>query len=223
MIDSLDDGVACRRCWLTAEQARLNFDYCVKCAASLPRLQLQAQERRCGACDELAFTAARACGDYRGAFRESVLQLKVQPKLPKYLHRVLHETFWLVPNASEIQALLPVPLHASRQKERQFNQAEILALALSRATALPVLRSAVIRTKATEPHRGGLDAQARQQSLRGAFAVRAPRLIEQRTLLLVDDVMTTGATAHEIAQTLQANGAREISVLTLARAARATA
>lgn len=220
MIDSLDDGVACRRCWLAAENARLSLDYCVKCDASLPRLRLQTQGRRCGECDELAFTAARACGSYRGAFRESVLQLKVQPELPKYLRRSLHETFWLLPNAQEIEAILPVPLHATRQHERQFNQAEVLAQALSHATALPVLRSAVIRTKATELHRGGWDAQARQQSLRGAFTIHAPRLLERRTLLLVDDVMTTGATAHEMAQTLRANGIQEISVLTLARAGR---
>ncbi len=222
MIDALDDGVACRHCWHAAETARLDFDYCVKCDASLPRLQLQAQGRRCGWCDELAFTAARACGLYRGAFRESVLRLKVQPELPAHLRRLLRETFWLLPNAQAIEAILPVPLHPTREQERQFNQAEILARALSRMTALPVLRSALIRTKATELHRGGLDAQARQQSLQGAFAVRAPRLLERRALLLVDDVMTTGATAHEIARTLQASGAQEISVLTLARANRST-
>lgn len=216
--DSLRDGVACQRCWREAEQARWNFDVCEKCDASLPQLQLRPQMRRCGLCEELAFAYARACGLYRGAFRESVLRLKVQPELPLYLREVLHETFWLLPNASEIEAILPVPLHSTRQHERQFNQAEVVAQALSRETALPVLVSALIRTKATERHRGGMDAQARQQSLRGAFAVRAPRLIQERVILLVDDVLTTGSTAHEIAQTLLEQGARAVSVLTLTRA-----
>jgi ComF family protein len=218
LLDSLDDGVACQRCWQAAEAARLNYDVCEKCDASLPRLQLRPQLRRCGLCDEQAFAFARACGTYHGAFRESVLRLKVQPELPVHLRRLLHETFWLLPKAQEIEAIVPVPLHPTRQQERQFNQAEIVARALARTTALPVLVSALIRTKATELHRGGMDAQARQQSLHGAFAVRAPRLLERHTILLVDDVMTTGATAHEIAQTLQANGTHNVSVLTLARA-----
>ena len=96
-----------------------------------------------------------------------------------------------------------------------------MAQALSQVTGLPLLMSALTRTKETALHRAGMDAKARLQSLRGAFAVHAPRLIAYRTVLLVDDVMTTGSTAHEIAQTLRENGARAVSVLTLARAATA--
>ncbi|HEX4950454.1 MAG TPA: hypothetical protein VFZ34_27560, partial [Blastocatellia bacterium] len=89
LLDALDDGVACQRCWQAAEAGRLNFDYCVKCDASLPRLQLQTQGRRCGHCNEFAFTAARAGGIYRGAIRESVLQLKVHPELSAQLRCLL--------------------------------------------------------------------------------------------------------------------------------------
>ncbi len=218
MIDSLRDGVACQRCWLTAENARLNVDYCEKCDASLPRLQLQAQARRCGLCDDFAFTAARACGNYAGALRESVLRFKLQPELPAHLKQLLAATFWQLPNAAEIELLLPVPLHPTRQQERTYNQAEIIARVLSQVTGLPTVISALTRAKETEPHRSGMDAKARLQSLRGAFATHAPRLLLDRTVLLVDDVMTTGSTAHEIARTLRENGARAVSVLTLARA-----
>ncbi len=221
MIDSLQEGVACQRCWRAAENARLNFDYCEKCDASLPRLQLQAQARRCGLCDDFAFTAARAGGNYAGALRETVLQLKLQPEIPAHLRQLLYETFRQLPNAPDIELIIPVPLHPTRQQERTYNQAEVMAQALSRATGLPVMISALTRAKETERHRAGMDAKARGQSLWGAFAVHAPRLITYRTVLLVDDVMTTGSTAHEIAQTLCENGARAVSVLTLARAATA--
>ncbi len=221
LLASLADGVACQRCWRAEETKRLSFDYCEKCDASLPRLQLQAQARRCGLCDDFAFTAARACGNYAGALRESVLRFKLQPEFPAHLKQLLTATFWQLPNAAEIELLLPVPLHATRQQERTYNQAEVIARALSQVTGLPTVISALTRAKETEPHRAGMDAKARLQSLRGAFAVHAPRLLLDRTVLLVDDVMTTGSTAHEIAQTLRANGVRTVSVLTLARAVNA--
>lgn len=217
-IESLPDGVACNRCWHAAENARLNFDYCEKCDVSLPRLKLQSQARRCGLCDEFAFTAARACGSYAGAVRESVLRLKRQPEMPVRLRHMLDQTFHQLPNTSEIEMILPVPLHAIRQQQRTYNQSEIIAQSLSKTTGLPVMISALMRANETEMHRAGMDAKARSQSLRGAFTVYAPRLIMYRTILLVDDVMTTGSTAHEIAQTLGENGARSVSVLTLARA-----
>ncbi len=219
VIDSLQDGVACQRCWQAVDNARLNFDACGKCDASLPRLKLHAQQRRCGLCDEFAFTAARSCGTYGGAVRESVLRLKLQPEIPAHLRQLLYETFSQLPNVADIEMIIPVPLHPTRQRERTYNQAEVIAQALAQKTGLPVMISALTRAKETERHRAGMDAKARLQSLRGAFAVHAPRLITYRTVLLVDDVMTTGSTAHEIAQTLGENGARAVSVLTLARAA----
>lgn len=218
MIDSLSDGVACQQCWQAAEDARMNFDYCEKCDASLPRLQLQTQARRCGLCDDFAFTAARAAGTYVGALRESVLRLKVEPVIPDHLRKLLHAAFMQLPNAQDIELIIPTPLHSSRQQQRRFNQAEIIGLSLSQTTALPVLSSALIRNKATERHRAGMDAQTRLQSLRGAFSVYAPRLIVDRNVLVVDDVMTTGSTAHMIAQTLLETGARAVSIVTLTRA-----
>lgn len=217
-LESLQDGIACQRCWQAAENARLNFDYCQKCDVSLLRLKLQAQERRCGLCDEFAFTAARAGGNYTGAIRESVLRLKLQPQIPTHLRQLLDETFRRLPNAANIEMIVPVPLHPRRQQDRAYNQAEIIAQALARQTGLPVMTSALIRAKDTERHRAGMDAKARLQSLEGAFAVHAPRLIAYRAVLVVDDVMTTGSTAHEIARTLGESGARSVNVLTLARA-----
>lgn len=218
MIESLADGIACRRCWQASENTRLDFDYCEKCDVSLPRLSLRAQARYCGFCDELAFAQARACGNYRGALRESVLWLKLHPILPPHLKQLLWETYWQLPEAAEIEIILPVPLHPTREKERRFNQAEVISKVLAHLVGRPSYPTVLQRTKATEKHRGGMDAQARLKSIAGAFLVYAPRIIVNRRILLVDDVMTTGATAHEIAATLRQSGAQGVQVLTLARA-----
>ena len=123
-------------------------------------------------------------------------------------HAVLHDC----------EAIVPVPLHAARYAERSFNQSELVADALSAHTRLPVLLTALMRAKATARHRAGMGVKERAKSLRKAFRVYAPRLIAGKTLLVVDDVMTSGSTAHEIAQTLLDAGAQSVKALTLARA-----
>jgi ComF family protein len=173
---------------------------------------------RCGRCEPLAFTTARACGRYDGALRACVLRLKIYPHLPERVRELLREIFARFPAREEIESIVPVPLHPSRLKERTFNQAEVLAEVLSAAFALPVDRTSLVRAKPTERHRAGMNVEARAASLDAAFKVRTPRLIQGQTLLVVDDTMTTGATADEVARTLLAGGARAVHVLTLTRA-----
>jgi ComF family protein len=117
-----------------------------------------------------------------------------------------------------IETLIPVPLHPTRLAERGFNQAEVIAHALASSTGLLVDTASLVRVTATERHRAGMDATERARSVQGAFRVRAQRLIERRAVLIIDDVMTTAATAHEMAQALLSGGARRVNVLTLARA-----
>jgi ComF family protein len=176
-------------------------------------------QRRCGRCDAFAFGFARACGTHEGALRESVLNLKLRPQIPPRLRELLRQTFASLPENDRIESIIPVPLHPERLRERGFNQAEIIARALTAATGLRADTAGVVRVKQTEKHRAGMDARQRARSLERAFSVRAPRLIEGRALLIVDDVMTTGSTAQELAETLLDCGARAVDVLTLTRAA----
>lgn len=217
MIESWRDGVACARCWQEAEMRPP--DFCAKCGLPLLPLpaHIQIAERRCGRCDELAFAHARACGRYEGALRESVLWLKTHPQLAPRLRALLRETFRAAPALHTSEAIIPVPLHPSRLNERTFNQAELIAHALSNVTGLRVDAASLARVKQTARHRAGMDARERARSLAKAFRVRAPRLIANRTLLVVDDVMTTASTAQEISQTLLEGGARAVNILTLAR------
>jgi ComF family protein len=113
-----------------------------------------------------------------------------------------------------IDALLPVPLHWRREAYRGFNQATELAKPLAKLLALPMLRG-IRRCKAT-PFQSGLAAADRTHNLRRAF--RATRTITHSHILIVDDVLTTGATVRAVSKVLRASGVSEVSVLTVARA-----
>ena len=120
-----------------------------------------------------------------------------------------------------VDLILPVPLHPARERKRGFNQAQVIAEALSRATRLRLDCASLVRVGETTRHRAGMDAAQRANSLKGAFRVRAARGVVNRRVLVVDDVMTTAATANEVASSLLDAGAREVCVLTLARVATA--
>ncbi len=119
--------------------------------------------------------------------------------------------------AADYDLIIAVPLHRVRLRWRGFNQAALLAVAVGRRMERPVDLSSLVRVRETPPqtlqHRG-----ERVKNLKRAFAVRRPARVANRSILLVDDVMTTGATADECARTLIAAGSRRVDVLTLARA-----
>lgn len=171
---------------------------------------------RCRRCDEASFTSARACGLYEGALRASIIALKREPQVAKNLALLMWELCQREP-LKRATRIVPVPLHPEREKQRGFNQAAILAAALSRLVALPLADGALIRTRQTGRHRGGMDAQARRESVEHVFAVTQPRIIADEHILLVDDVFTTGATASACALALSNAGAKEVLVLTVAR------
>ncbi len=112
--------------------------------------------------------------------------------------------------------LLPVPLHRTRQNSRGFNQAELLANYLSRHLMLPVENKALIRTKATKPQ-VELAPEKRLDNINGAFQVKNNRLINGKNIVLIDDVITTGATIGECAKVLKSNGVKRVFALALAR------
>lgn len=123
---------------------------------------------------------------------------------------------------AEADLAAAVPLHRSRLFARRYNQAAVLALALGRETGLAVQPDLLVRSRPT-PSQGRMSPAARRRNVRGAFAVRpgAVGCVEGRRVLLIDDVLTTGATAEECARTLLRAGAAAVDVLTLARVVRA--
>lgn len=112
--------------------------------------------------------------------------------------------------------IVPVPLHRHRLRERGFNQSLELAKRIARAVGREINREALQRTRATEVQ-SGLDAKTRRHNVRGAFAA-SPEIVRGKSIVLIDDVVTTAATAHECASILKQAGARAVSVWAVARA-----
>jgi len=124
-----------------------------------------------------------------------------------------------VPLDRRIDLIVPMPMHWRRRFQRGYNQAELLAWEIAGRTLLPVERKAVKRRRATSPQ-SELSGSARRRNVAGAFQLHRPSRIRGKNVLLVDDVLTTGATARACALALKRAGAGQVIVLTLARADR---
>ena len=217
-VESRGFGIACEQCWNKTRIFSSSDTLCWRCG--LPSLGSVAVEKRehvrCRRCDHNAFTAARACGVYEGALKASILALKREPYVCHQLVRLLSLAQKQHPLTSATR-IIPVPLHPKRQKTRGFNQAALLGRALSRANAMILDEGSLVRTSHTEEHRAGMDARDRQKTVESAFEVLYPAVIEGERILLVDDVLTTGATVSACSRALLDAGAVEVFVLTLAR------
>ena len=211
-------GVACEKCWHATRILSGTETICWKCGLLSDQVSpARLDEVRCRRCDTQSFTAARSIGPYEGALCASVLKLKRQPHISQHLETLLAVAAQREPlNLST--RIIPVPLHARRLRSRGFNQASILADALSRGLRLPLDEVSLVRVSSTEKYRAGLDAKGRRDTVAGAFEVRHPRLIANENILLVDDVFTTGATVSACGTALATAGATNVFVLTIARA-----
>jgi competence protein ComFC len=217
-VESQVDGAACARCWAETHIFSAADVLCWKCGASGTGAALEdkREEVFCRRCQAESFTAARAVGVYEGALRASILALKREPFVAGHLAGLLYEVA-LQPPLLDATRIVPVPLHPARERARGFNQAAELGRALHKLTGLPLDELSLVRTLHTERHRALMDERARRESVRDAFQVSRPRLVEGEAILLVDDVFTTGATVSACAAVLLYRGARSVYVLTVAR------
>lgn len=116
---------------------------------------------------------------------------------------------------TEAEIVTPVPLHPERQRERGYNQSELIAERFAEKTGIPLRRDILFRVRHTRPQ-VGLQGKSRRDNVRGAFQAVEP-LVCDRHILLVDDVLTTGATITESAETLYRAGAQSVTAFCLAR------
>lgn len=216
LVGSRSDGIACTACWENAELFSGWETLCIKCGAFLSRAE-PVFETRCGKCGDHDYDRARSIGIYKGAIASCVVHLKRSPFVGQRLADLLASGFDQH-FASETTLIVPVPLSEKRQRERGFNQAGVIARVLSRRTVMPVDEYSLVRRFHTPLHRAGMDEKARALSVRNAFEVRRPKLIAGQNVLLVDDVLTSGATASNCAKALKKSGAPLVNVLTLGRA-----
>jgi len=209
--------------------------FCEKCRLELPVIE----GLRCEVCSQ-PFPAAKEntgfvcanCRERRFHFVCSVSPLRAHGIVREMIHRLKYggERWLARPLAGElarcasdarvpwkeIAAFVPVPLHTLRQRERGYNQADLLACAAAKIFQKPVLR-VLRRVRATETQTH-FNRDSRMQNLRKAFALRHNASIESKKLVLIDDVFTTGSTLDECARALLAGGACAVWAMTVGRA-----
>ncbi|GAF25996.1 predicted amidophosphoribosyltransferases [Moorella thermoacetica Y72] len=211
----VDRGLFCPQCHQELYSWQEKYHPCRYCG----RLLAAGRGAVCRQCrEELPpFRRARAVGAYRGILKELIWAFKYQGRrsLAAPLGQLLAGVVVRELGSARPHLVIPVPLTAARLQARTFNQAELLARALGRELGLAVSGQALARMRETAPQ-VGLSRRERWQNLAGAFQVQEPALVKGHRLLLVDDVMTTGATAAACTGALLAAGAAVVEVVTLA-------
>jgi ComF family protein len=208
----------CRACLAKPEPLAAEYS-CVQCRAPFLSPFPLDDEGRCALCRRgvRGFDAAYSFGFYENELRQLIHLFKYSriQTLAGPLGRMLARA---LPRERSFDVIVPMPLHWRKRWQRGFNQAELLAAEIGRRTHTPV-RNALRRVKPTESQ-AGLTSAKRRQNVSGAFQPRKRSALDGRSVLLIDDVMTTGATAASCARALQRAGARQVILLTLARADR---
>lgn len=221
-------------CLLCGELAEQHYPLCAACEQELPWLDEYCL--RCALPLPMAGLSCAQCSRRPPAFQQAIAPWHYGFPLDTLISRFKHNSQWPLGRLmAELlglhmhhryqeglprpDLLLPVPLARRRLRERGFNQAGMLGRWLSRALAIECDERLLLRTRET-PAQQSLDARARRRNLRQAFALSSEAAIEGRHVAVIDDVMTTGATAQAIAQLLHLAGARRIDVYCLARTAK---
>jgi len=217
-------GTLCAPCW--AKMTWLAPPLCACCGAPFefdPQPRGGVADLICGAClrDRPVFARARAVFRYDDAGRALILAFKHGDRL----HGAPAYGRWLARAGAELLAtadiVAPVPLHWTRLAWRRYNQAAILANAVAKLAARRCIPDLLVRSRRTQ-QQGDMGPVERRRNVRRAFAI-APRHggeIAGKRVVLIDDVLTTGATAEECARVLLAAGAVAVDLLTLARVVR---
>ncbi len=205
----------CQKCLDSCQPFNAEY-FCASCGTPFLNSRPLDEQGLCGLCRRglTGFDAAYCFGSYEGVLRKLI-------HLYKYsgihtLSRPLGSRLALaLPFGRSFDAVVPVPLHWRRRWRRGFNQSELLGRELARRLSVP-LESALSRTRATGAQ-AGLSNAGRRDNVSGAFRIRNQAAIYQKRVLLVDDVLTTGATAAACARILKRHGASQVAVITLAR------
>jgi ComF family protein len=194
----------------------------VQCGERLLPAQLLMGDGRCQGCHDFEpdFDRAVSYGEYAGSIRGLIHLLKYDnvTLAVAVLGQLLAEAIQQLDLTGETAPILvPVPLHASKRSERGFNQSELIVRAAAKYLPQPLEIAAVLKRHRATHSQVGLTREERIANLRDAFRVIDPARVKGRTVIVVDDVMTTGSTISECARVLKKAGAEQVWAATVAR------
>ena len=216
-LEEAGERVVCGAC--LAKLASRGGPICPSCGRFYPA---SGEDHLCARClnEPPAFSLHRSCGAYGGTLKDVILLFKYRRYAPLSRPLARFADASLASDAclwAGADFLVPVPIHPSRRRERGFNQARLLARDLAALRGLGLLDRCLVKVRNVPPQ-AGLRASDRERNVLRAYAVARPAGIRERTLILVDDVTTTGATVRECARMLKEAGAKEVRAITLAQA-----
>lgn len=206
----------CRTCLKAPEPFSADY-FCISCRTPFQNGFPLDSEGRCALCRSglRGFDAAYCFGSYEDALR-GLIHLFKYGKTPTVARPLGEFLASALPRDERLDAIVPVPLHWRRRWQRGFNQSQLLAREVAARTGLPVV-PALRRTRATAAQ-AGLSNRGRRRNVAQAFQPgRAAGRVAGKRVLLIDDVLTTGATATACALALKRAGAKRVAVLTVAR------
>ena len=219
-LDPADGHYICKPCW--QEAGLIDRPYCEICGYSIS--QTVAMPERISSCIECPespqFRKARSAAVHDSAVGEAVRLLKYQGKavMAKPLADLMLNALPSFFGMEDYDCIVPVPIHKKKRRERGYNQMELIGKELSSAVGIPLETRSLIKIRHTESQRRMPTSKDRATNVRGAFDVTDPSRVTGKKILLIDDVLTTGATANESAKTLARKGkARYVDVFTLTR------
>jgi ComF family protein len=210
----------CPRCWDECLRLSIHPPWCPSCGIPFQGFDPDSGHL-CSRCilDPPPFSGARSFGYYTAHLSRTIQEFKFRGRkdLVRLLAPLLAGALVDSWECDGFDFLIPVPLHPKRKRKRGYNQAGLLARSLSRLVGIPCCERALMRVRDTAPQVGLSDSE-RSRNVRNVFQCVDQAAICGKRLLLIDDVMTTGATLASAAQTLLVSGALRVSTLTLARA-----
>lgn len=206
----------CKNCWNSIE--KIFPPFCNLCGHPLNKFSFH---NRCHACKDLSpyFEFARAVGTYTGVLRHCIHLFKFEYKddLAEPLSDLLVEYIQKSNNFRNVNLLVPVPLHRTKLRERDFNQAELLVRKINEKLNIPFSANNLYRKRDTKPQMEQNSINIRFKNVLDAFGVLNPQEFFKKKILLIDDIMTTGATVNECSKALREAGASSVYILVLAR------
>lgn len=217
LLEFPQERVICISCWKSIRTSHPS--YCLCCGRFFEALE---KPHLCQDCLQKRppFSHHRSSGKYKGKLKDIIILYKYRhfqvlgKDLARLVDRALgreEEIWW------NVNAIVPVPLHPKRKRERGFNQAQIIAKELARIKGIELWDQLLVKIKNVPPQTS-LRVEDRVESVSGAFGIVKGEKIKERVVLLVDDVYTTGSTIRECSSVLKQAGVKEVKALTVAQA-----